>query len=799
MKRFHLFVILAAVMAVFSCAKQENQQDNTGGGAISADDFTQTSSWSIIGTIGGDSWSKDIAMKTDGTWHAAFDVTVTASDMFKFRKDKSWDVNFGASSVKVGEKVSLSQGGDNIKLPAGTYDMYLAETAQVAYFLTAGSEFTHADDAKVEDGGDLYGDYDASLASASKKSGITYQLNVYSFADSDGDGWGDFQGIINHLDYLDAIGATALWLSPVNDSQSYHAYDIKDYYAINPRYGGKGATSAQAEAKLKELIDKAAEKNIDIYIDYVLNHSGDQCGWFKSALAGDETYRDYYVFNSEATNWEKDDRNRSIDNFAGQDGFSMGEWHSVTIGNPAYAGTSNLHFKLDVTTASAPKLTVTETSDAVQGDGDSGWYIFDNDNHQLHKTSTDKVYEITLKVSNDWGVLVRSSASSWGDNKWGGGSDPKIVFGTPKTLVKGDSAANLVFGGDPVFYFGSFSGSMPDLNYGPYATCEQSAAFQDLAGSADKWIKLGVKGLRLDAVMWIYQCHTDANVKFLSEWYNHCNATYKANGGEGDFYMVGEAYDWNADVVAPYYKGLPSLFDFAYYGTVKDRINKGSGSDLGSVIAGIQTKNKNAYAQRKHTHSEGFQDAVKLSNHDEDRVASDLGNHPQKKRLAGAILLTSPGKPYVYQGEELGYWGVKSSGDQNVRQPINWTKDCNVPTSWCSFDKTVITADTSVEAQAADDRSLLQLYRHFAYARNTHSALAEGEIETTSSGNNAVAAWYMKSASEKVLVMHNLSGAAVTVTRSGDKLDKVIVSNHKVEVSGSNVTLPAFSSAVFQQ
>ena len=799
MKRFHLFVILAAVMAVFSCAKQENQQDNTGGGAISADDFTQTSSWSIIGTIGGDSWSKDIAMKTDGTWHAAFDVTVTASDMFKFRKDKSWDVNFGASSVKVGEKVSLSQGGDNIKLPAGTYDMYLAETAQVAYFLTAGSEFTHADDAKVEDGGDLYGDYDASLASASKKSGITYQLNVYSFADSDGDGWGDFQGIINHLDYLDAIGATALWLSPVNDSQSYHAYDIKDYYAINPRYGGKGATSAQAEAKLKELIDKAAEKNIDIYIDYVLNHSGDQCGWFKSALAGDETYRDYYVFNSEATNWEKDDRNRSIDNFAGQDGFSMGEWHSVTIGNPAYAGTSNLHFKLDVTTASAPKLTVTETSDAVQGDGDSGWYIFDNDNHQLHKTSADKVYEITLRVSNDWGVLVRSSASSWGDNKWGGGSDPKIVFGTPKTLVKGDSAANLVFGGDPVFYFGSFSGSMPDLNYGPYATCEQSAAFQDLAASADKWIKLGVKGLRLDAVMWIYQCHTDANVKFLSEWYNHCNATYKANGGEGDFYMVGEAYDWNADVVAPYYKGLPSLFDFAYYGTVKDRINKGSGSDLGSVIAGIQTKNKNAYAQALHSHKEGFQDAVKLSNHDENRVASELGNHPQKKRLAGAILLTSPGKPYVYQGEELGYWGVKSSGDQNVRQPINWTKECKVPTSWCSFDKTVITADTSVEAQAADDRSLLQLYRHFAYARNTHSALAEGEIETTSSGNNAVAAWYMKSASEKVLVMHNLSGAAVTVTRSGDKLDKVIVSNHKVEVSGSNVTLPAFSSAVFQQ
>ena len=794
MKRFHLLLVLAAAAAVFSCTKPDAGDNNS---TVSPSSFNKASEWSVVG-LGGD-WSKDLAMKTDGSWHAAFNVTVTASDEFKFRKNKIWDVNFGAASPKVGEKVNLSQGGGNIKLPAGTYDLYIAETTQIGYFLKAGSAFTHAYDAKVEEGGELLGDYSASLTPADKKSGITYQLNVYSFADSDGDGWGDFQGIIDHLDYLDAIGATAMWLSPVNDSQSYHAYDIKDYYSINPRYGGRGATAAQAEAKLKELITEAGKKNIDIYIDYVLNHSGDQCGWFKSALAGDEKYRSYYVFNSVKTNWEKDEKNRSIDNFAGQDGFSMGEWHAASIGNPAYTGSKNLHFKLDITSASAPKLTVTETSDAAQGDGDSGWYIFDNNAHQMRKTS-DKVFELTLKVNNDWGVLVKDHATEWGDHKWGApASSPKITLGTPMTLVKGDAANNIIFGGDPVFYFGSFSGSMPDLNYGPWQSCETSAAFKDLAASADKWINLGVNGLRLDAVMWIYQCHTDANVKFLSEWYNHCNATYKARGGKGDFYMVGEAYDFNADVVAPYYKGLPSLFDFAYYGTVKDRVNKGQGSDLASTISGIQNKNKNAYGQALHSHRTGFEDAIKLSNHDENRVASEIGNHPQKKRVIAAILLTSPGKPYIYQGEELGYWGVKSSGDQNVRQPINWKKACVVPTSWCSFDKSVITADSSVEAQAADNRSLLQLYRHFAYARNTHSALAEGEMESTSAGNGAVAAWYMKSASEKVLVMHNLSSSPVTVTRDGDKLDKVIVANQKVEVSGKSVTLPAYSSVVFQQ
>ncbi len=778
MKRFHLLLVLAAAAAVFSCTKPDAGDNNS---TVSPSSFNKASEWSVVG-LGGD-WSKDLAMKTDGSWHAAFNVTVTASDEFKFRKNKSWDVNFGAASPKVGEKVNLSQGGGNIKLPAGTYDLYIAETTQIGYFLKAGSAFTHADDAKVEEGGELLGDYSASLTPADKKSGITYQLNVYSFADSDGDGWGDFQGIIDHLDYLDAIGATALWLSPVNDSQSYHAYDIKDYYTINPKYG--------TEAKLQELIQKAAEKNIDIYIDYVLNHSGDQCAWFKEAKANKNSkYRSYYVFADPANPV-------AVDNFAGQTYPNMGSWNQIAT----YSGL--LHFKVVkyFTTINGKqearyRCTVTPTTEDNRKPNtkDPKVWIFTDTNYGMNETSTN-TFELTLNVNTDWGFLVRTSTTSWDNGTKWGSTGAQLMFGKEFELNAG-GGGNLTLADA---FFGSFDGSMPDLNYGPWQSCETSAAFKDLAASADKWINLGVNGLRLDAVMWIYQCHTDANVKFLSEWYNHCNATYKARGGKGDLYMVGEAYDWNADVVAPYYKGLPSLFDFAYYGTVKDRVNKGFGSDLGSTIKSFQDKNKNAYSQALHTHRTGFQDAIKLSNHDENRVASEIGNHPQKKRVIAAILLTSPGKPYIYQGEELGYWGVKSSGDENVRQPINWNKDCKVPTNWCSFDKSVITAETSVEAQAADNTSLLQLYRHFAYARNTHSALAEGEIETTSGGNNAVAAWYMKSASEKVLVMHNLSSSPVTVTRDGDKLDKIIVANQRVQVNGKSVTLPAYSSVVFQQ
>ena len=127
-------------------------------------------------------------------------------------------------------------------------------------------------------------------ASASKLSGITYQLNVYSFADSDGDGWGDIKGITQHLDYLDSLGATALWLSPIHEASSYHGYNVSDYESVSAKLG--------TEADLKDLISKAKARNIGIYLDFVLNHSGSDNAWFKAARSdASSPYRDYYVFS----------------------------------------------------------------------------------------------------------------------------------------------------------------------------------------------------------------------------------------------------------------------------------------------------------------------------------------------------------------------------------------------------------------------------------------------------------------------------------------------------------------------
>ncbi len=103
-----------------------------------------------------------------------------------------------------------------------------------------------------------------------------YQLLVYSFADGDGDGIGDFKGIIDHLDYIAGLGVGGLWLSPILDAESYHAYDTIDYYKINPRYE---VTVSGVKYDLQKLLDACHERGIKVLMDLVLNHSAPSCAW----------------------------------------------------------------------------------------------------------------------------------------------------------------------------------------------------------------------------------------------------------------------------------------------------------------------------------------------------------------------------------------------------------------------------------------------------------------------------------------------------------------------------------------
>lgn len=632
------------------------------------------------------------------------------------------------------------------------------------------------DPVKPDDGGTDIN----SIASKEKLSGITYQLNVYSFADSDGDGWGDIRGITQHLDYLDSIGATALWLSPIHESMSYHGYNVNDYSSVSSRLG--------TEADLRDLIAKAKEKNIGIYLDYVLNHSGSDNAWFKGAISDKNSpYRSCYVLSENPT---ADVAAGKIDNYGGAKSPGMGTWYTAAGGNLGYKG--RLHFKVDM---NAKTVTVTESTAAAQSPNTNSpkcwlWYGSISSHCGLYTTGSN-VYEITLDIDTDWGFLVCTS-TNWADGTKYGGDGSSVTFGQPFKL-NNTTAADITFGGTSIQYFAAFDKSMPDLNYGPYDKASESAAFKALAESADKWIKMGIAGLRLDAVIWIYQNQTAANVSFLKQWYDRCNSSWKSNGGQGEFYMVGEAWCDNAEKMAPYYGGLPSNFNFYYWYTLKDRINKNKGNDFARTVISFRNMFKG--------YRSDFIDAIKLTNHDEDRAGNDLGRDLAKMKLAGAVLLTSPGKPFIYQGEELGYWGNKGGGDEYVRTPVKWTRSGAVPSKSLNgkVDNSMLTADISVEAQEQNDESILRVYRKFAKARNQFKALAKGEIQEVGSAINSIAMWTMSYDGQSVLVVHNFGGATMSANATGYKLDTQLVSNGTVSVTGANIALGPYSSVVFLQ
>ena len=131
-----------------------------------------------------------------------------------------------------------------------------------------------------------------------------YEIFVYSFCDSDGDGIGDLQGVISKLDYLQELGITGIWFMPIHPSQSYHKYDVRDYYDIDPQYG--------TMADFEELMAECEKRDIHVILDLVLNHTGDDHAWFleacdylRSLSDGEEPdpsvckYVEYYSFSRE--------------------------------------------------------------------------------------------------------------------------------------------------------------------------------------------------------------------------------------------------------------------------------------------------------------------------------------------------------------------------------------------------------------------------------------------------------------------------------------------------------------------
>lgn len=620
-----------------------------------------------------------------------------------------------------------------------------------------------------------------------KRASTTYQLLVYSFADSDGDGIGDFKGIEQRLDYLDELGVTALWLSPIHPSDSYHGYDVRDYYAVNPLFG--------TEADFKSLVDAAHRKGIAIYIDYVLNHSGKGNAWFTEALADPSSpYRDYYFFS---TNPSAD--YKTFPMLSGTT-YSAGEWKQAVTGSP--------------------KLTVTKTDEPVRS-GDSSWnlWLWQDGGVGLEPKFSDNgdgTLSMVADLSGDWGLLVRKYPN------WNAGS--KFGAKAGNTILKADQPMDLVpdgadirFSGngryritisdyetETLYYMGAFSDWMPDLNYGALADLDGNACFEDLVASAEKWIGLGIDGFRLDAVKHICggiaSYNNTANQQFLAKWYERCNAAFKAAGHDGDIFMVGEAWSSHNDEKY-YYRGINSCFEFGYWPLLYKALTGGNAASYVSSVSGFISEHKAVRSDA--------QTALFLTNHDhssqtgggEVRAADDLGKDPAKEKQAAAMLLTSPGKPFVYQGEELGYWGNSAGrGDEYLRAPIVWdaaatqlaAKGVND-----RVDRDMLTGAISVEKQRSDAASLLNVYKTWSRLRNTYTALSDGEMSQAPGNGGSIAAWYMTAGNQRLLVIHNV-GASQQEVAVSDAIDKPVAVLGGAFIKNDKLYLEASSSVVFE-
>src|SRR5207302_6232180 len=118
---------------------------------------------------------------------------------------------------------------------------------------------------------------------------VCYEVFVRSFYDSNGDGIGDLNGLIEKLDYIDKLGASCIWLMPVAASPSYHGYDVSDYYRVEPAYGSND--------DFKRLVAQAHRRGIKVLVDMVLNHSSSEHPYFQAALHDTTSpYRAWYRF-----------------------------------------------------------------------------------------------------------------------------------------------------------------------------------------------------------------------------------------------------------------------------------------------------------------------------------------------------------------------------------------------------------------------------------------------------------------------------------------------------------------------
>ena len=351
------------------------------------------------------------------------------------------------------------------------------------------------------------------------------------------------------------------------------------------------------------------------------------------------------------------------------------------------------------------------------------------------------------------------------------------------------------------WYYGVFWSGMPDLNF------RTAAVRAEMLRIADLWLARGVDGFRLDATRHLIETgpgagesDADETHAFLRELSAHIRRV------RPDALLVGEnwtdtatiaAYFGSADSVARG-DGLPCNFDFPLADAIVKGVRAGRRHDIVQVLE-----------QARWLYPRGALDATFLTNHDMTRVATQLRGVAGSLSAAAAVLLTLPGTPFLYYGEEVGLENGPGNDDKFKRTPMPWDASTSggfsTGTPWFSLAPGRERAN--VAASTGRPGSLLDRYRRLIRLRRAHEALRRGDVElvTPETAPPALLAFARRAGGERLLIAHNLgvqpldSGPLPLGAQASALTPLMVDRGVRARIAGgvATVTLPPRSTGVW--
>ena len=295
------------------------------------------------------------------------------------------------------------------------------------------------------------------------------------------------------------------------------------------------------------------------------------------------------------------------------------------------------------------------------------------------------------------------------------------------------------------YYYGVFWHEMPDLNY------QTPAVLTEMKNVTRHWLTdMGADGFRFDAIPYLVEegnelKHTRGTHDLLRQ------LGTAIRGVAPSSFTIGEMADGSSKILSSYYPDqLDAYFAFDVASATMESARTGAAAPF---LSAVREANSRFPAGRW---------SPFLSNHDQPRVMTVLGNDRARARVAASAMLMLPGLPFVYYGEEIGMIGTKP--DEQIRTPMQWSRapgggfTTGKPWESPQPDWTV----TNVQTQEHDARSLLNHYRRLIHLRNAHVALGSGDLAVGSASDSAIAVFIRRSPGETLMIALNFGARAVS-------------------------------------